>query len=106
MRRETGGDQDPISVDSVRLFARIAAELTAKAAEIGARTIIFHGSQELNASANFRERGVTVIDLYPTLAGNARSSSVPTFFKDGYHWTAEGHKVIARELWAVLKAHR
>jgi lysophospholipase L1-like esterase len=104
--REAGHDQDPIAVESVRLFARIAAELKTKAAEVGARTIVFHGSKELNASANFRGSGVTVIDLYPTLAGLARSASVPTFFKDGYHWTAEGHRVVARELWAALKAHR
>src|SRR5688500_16674897 len=90
---------EAITSESVRLFAAIVRELKIKTHQLGARMVVFHGSREISESEIFRASGVEVVDLYPNLVNNTRDDGDPALFKDGYHFNARGHEIIARELW-------
>ena len=95
-------DRKRFSNESVTLFKKIISELKSRLDEIGAKGLIVHSSKDLNENNYLANSSLPILDLYPKFSGYARTASAELFYKDGFHWNIEGHRIVADELLKVI----
>jgi hypothetical protein len=100
---ETRADSDErFSPKSISLFNRIMLDLRGKLEEIGARGIIVHASKDISENNYLRDSPLPVVDAYPQFKRHIEDQRSQPYFADRYHWTAEGHRLVAEELVRVI----
>lgn len=98
--------KEVLSRESRTLFKKIISQLKNKLDEIGAKGIIVYSSKDLNEDGQFADIDLPTVNLYPQFVEHSSKYSRELFFKDGFHWNEEGHRLVADALTGIIAKYR
>jgi lysophospholipase L1-like esterase len=103
----SGGNagREIFSRHSVALFNGIISELKKRLDEVGAKGLVVHSSKEISENHYLETSAIPVLDLYPVFKAYSQTASRELYYKDGYHWNVEGHRIVAEEIAKSIEAY-